>query len=77
MPVAGRVRIGVAWSDKRTADTRPATLKILGSPKPKYYPFYLRPFDQAQSPEYRGAGYYSTKRISRRLVAHEGCLARA
>lgn len=59
MPVAGRIRMGVAWSDKTTADTRPTILKILGSPKPKYYPFYLRPADQDQD-EYSGVGYYST-----------------
>jgi hypothetical protein len=42
-PVAGRVRVSVAWSDKRLSDTRLIPLKILGSPKPQYYPFYLRP----------------------------------
>jgi CRISPR-associated protein (TIGR03986 family) len=42
-PVAGRLRVSIAWSDKMLDDTQLLPLKILGSPKPGYYPFYLRP----------------------------------
>jgi len=56
-PVAGRVRVGVAWSDKTLNDTRLLPLQILGSPKPEYYPFYLRPQDGDASTQ---PAYYAT-----------------
>lgn len=54
--VAGRVRFSMAWSDRRLEETHLVPLKILGSPKPKYYPFYLRPADE-QQPSTRVAYY--------------------
>lgn len=54
--VAGRVSFSMAWSDRRLEDTHLVPLKILGSPKPKYYPFYLRPAD-GQQPSTRVAYY--------------------
>lgn len=49
LPVAGRVRVSVAWSDKTLGDTRLLPLQIFGSPKPQYYPFYLRPVNGVPS----------------------------
>ncbi len=57
-PVAGRVRVGTAWSDSRLNETVLLPLKILGSPKPKYYPFYLKPEDKNKNMG-EEAGYYS------------------
>ncbi|MCL0065554.1 TIGR03986 family CRISPR-associated RAMP protein [Dehalococcoidia bacterium] len=57
-PVAGRVRVGVAWSDKTLNDTRLLPLQILGSPKPEYYPFYLRPQDRDKASTH--PAYYAT-----------------
>lgn len=55
-PVAGRVRVGVAWSEKIMTDTCLIPLQILGSPKPQYYPFYLRP----ETGDPSQTGYYAT-----------------
>jgi len=52
--IAGRVRFTTAWSDKTLGDTGLVPLKILGSPKPQYYPFYLKAKDGSN-----GAGYYT------------------
>ncbi len=57
-PVAGRVRVGVAWSDKKLDETILIPLQTLGSPKPEYYPFYLRPENGNPSSE---PGYYTTQ----------------
>jgi len=52
--IAGRVRFTTAWSDKTIDNTILVPLKILGSPNPKYYPFYLKAKDGS-----KGAGYYT------------------
>ena len=52
-PVAGRVRVGTAWG-QGAMDTILTPLKILGSPKPSYYPYYLRPRNSNT-----GFGYYT------------------
>lgn len=51
LPVSGRVRVGVAWSDKTLENTLLLPLQILDAPKPGYYPFYLRPKDGNASTE--------------------------
>lgn len=56
-PVAGRVRVSIAWSNKTLADTCLLPLQILGSPKPQYYPFYLRPMNVDASSR---TAYYAT-----------------
>ncbi len=58
--VAGRVRFSPAWSDKKLEDTIQIPLKILGSPKPQYYPFYLKPEDDSIDPNDRAAYYAGT-----------------
>ena len=57
--VASRVRVMTAWGDKRLDETLLVPLQILGSPKPQYYPFYLK---QENAPIRRsGAASYYTR----------------
>lgn len=55
--IAGRVRFSPAWGNKTIADTCLVPTKVLGGPKHKYYPFYLKPVDEAGGDQ--KAGYYS------------------
>jgi len=57
--VAGRVSFSVAWSDKVLEDTRLVPLKVLGSPKPQYYPFYLRPEPSQNKDPWKDVAYYT------------------
>lgn len=52
--IAGRVRFTTAWSNSTLSDTALVPLKILGGPKTKYYPFYLKAKDGSNR-----AGYYT------------------
>jgi CRISPR-associated protein (TIGR03986 family) len=52
------VRVGVAWSDKTLDDTTLVPLRVLGGPKSKYYPFYLRPSSPREDASTK-CGYYS------------------
>lgn len=58
--IAGRVRFNTAWSDQRLEDTRLVPLKVLGSPRPKYYPFYLRPTPERGQDSSATAAYYTS-----------------
>ncbi len=55
--IAGRVRFKTVWSDEKLEDTILIPLKILASPKPKYYPFYLKPKDNNIDPNEKAAYY--------------------
>ncbi|MCD6101020.1 MAG: TIGR03986 family CRISPR-associated RAMP protein [Candidatus Marinimicrobia bacterium] len=57
--VAGRVSFSVAWSGKTLKDTHLVPLKILGSPKPQYYPFYLRPEPSQNKDPWKDVAYYT------------------
>ncbi|MEW6418391.1 MAG: TIGR03986 family CRISPR-associated RAMP protein [Nitrospirota bacterium] len=57
--IAGRVRFSPAWSDKKLNDTIQIPLKILGGPKPQYYPFYLKP-KNGSDPNNKAAYYAET-----------------
>ena len=59
-PVAGRVRVGPAWSERTLDDTVLIPLQILGTPRPGYYPFYLRPRDTNKDAS-RIPAYYATQ----------------
>lgn len=57
--LSGRVSIGPAWSDvvPGEANTRWLPLRILGSPKPSYFPFYLEG-DRGTPVNYNGERVY-------------------
>ncbi|GFP37493.1 hypothetical protein HKBW3S44_01173, partial [Candidatus Hakubella thermalkaliphila] len=57
--IAGRVSFSVAWSEKTLKDTHPVPLKVLGSPKPQYYPFYLRPDPSQNKDPSTNVAYYT------------------
>lgn len=46
-PLAGRVSINTAWlqGNPENAEFEPVPLRILGKPRPSYFPFYLAPAD--------------------------------
>lgn len=60
--IAGRVRFKTVWSDKKLESTILIPLKILSGPKPKYYPFYLKPKDKNIDPNEKAAYYTKSEK---------------
>jgi len=59
--IMGRVRFGVPWGNRTLDNTTLIPLKVLGSPRRKYYPFYLEPIADAERRRNKAAYYTDTR----------------